>query len=44
MPQAVVPVPATHVLPLQQPFGHVAGPQGDWHVCPTHVSPWLAQF
>lgn len=44
IPHAVVEVPATHVLPLQQPFGQVLALHGDWQVCPTHVLPCDEQF
>ena len=44
MPHAVLVVPATQVLPLQQPFGHVAALHGGWQTLPWQVPPVAAQF
>jgi len=45
VPQSVFVFPVTHVLPLQQPFGHVAALHaGDWQTCPWQVWPWFEQF
>jgi hypothetical protein len=45
VPQSVFELPVTHVLPLQQPVGHVAALHaGAWHAWFWQVSPCAPQF